>query len=415
MDIFTSTIRKLPNAIDDRLNFTLLPSTDDDWFTAHEARSCFLFSNAAQRWQEVVDSGNKSPQTWFILINSYMYDGFQIGGFPEVWQRRINFRAQDDLLNGQKNLLANMRLYLENCLRSAFAALPQELSCDDKFLAFKNPTPNQYTSSRTMDCFRYCIHVMRQLSRLTMFIGEISKRSVAARDSDSEAATALADTDVNSIDQTWNRYVDAANSTAQVIRNSSPHSYRFVNPLIANSIWYAAASLVVAKLFGPSDFDGRLAQSNFELLVTTLNKFEAFWQTPSVLKFKLKHLEETLHHLKRKPPAASSDSGVAIPDASVLLARNYDQSTSDIGNELWNPVDSDIPASIADSSNDILANLEQIDWTAPGLFDFNNMPTFGFGQPDLVQAMPFDMNFDPNEQPQNDFVNLTGIFSYPYQ
>lgn len=414
MDIFTSTIRRLPNAIDDRLNYTLLPSTDDDWFTGRESPSCFLVSDAARRWQEVVKSGNQSPQTWFILINSYMYDGFQIAIFPDVWHKRVGFQAQE-YMSSQKNYLPHLRLYLEDCLRSAFASLPPGLSCDDKFLAFKSPTPNQYTSSRTLDCFRYCIHVMRQLSRLTIFIGEISKKSLAGKNDEVETTDLPGDMDAGSIHQTWNRYVDAANSTAQVIRNSSPHSYRFVNPLIANSIWYAAASLVVAKLFGPSEFDARLAQSNFELLVTTLNKFEAFWQTPGVLKSKLKHLEETLQHVKRKPPAKSPSTELLPTDMPATPANGYEQPKPRSEQASWTQVDTNTPALTADSSEDILANLEQIDWTTPGLFDFSTMPTFGFGQADLLQTMPFDMNYDPNGQPQNDFLNLTGLFSYPYQ
>lgn len=213
----------------------------------------------------------------------------------------------------------------------------------------------------------------------------------------------------------WDRYVDAANLTAEIIRNSSPQHYQFVNPLIANSIWYAAASLVVAKLFGPPDFDSRTAASNFDLLVATLNKFEIFWQIPSVLKFKLRNLEDTLNHLRPKSVAMSpvpAETAIAEPQAPPPLSSNplstpfklpYDQRGGYVG-----------PNGIR-VTNDVFAGMDGQDWPSQDLFDFGAIPTFGFGQPDLMQPMPFDTYMDGGGMVPNDGINFNELFSYPYQ
>lgn len=216
----------------------------------------------------------------------------------------------------------------------------------------------------------------------------------------------------------WDRYVDAANLTAEIIRNSSPQHYQFVNPLIANSIWIAAASLVVARLFGPPDFDSRTAASNFDLLVATLNKFEIFWQIPSVLKFKLRNLEDTLRTLKPKsavmspapvdstmvesqiPPAVSSDP---LP-TPFRLPYEHDQRGGYVG-----------PNGIR-VTNDVYSGMEGQEWPSQDFFDFGAIPTFGFGQPDLMQPMPFDTTyFDGGNMMPNDGINFNELFSYPYQ
>lgn len=206
----------------------------------------------------------------------------------------------------------------------------------------------------------------------------------------------------------WDRFVDAANLTAEVIRNSSPMHYQFVNPLIANAVWYAAASLVVAKLFGPPGLDSRLAQSNFDLLVATLNKFELFWQIPSVLKHKLRNLEETLNHLKQKPaPTPQLEKLTTVFETGVPDACDFGKADFAQQQQAQQPDHS--------TSEDLYTGMGDQDWAQKELFDFNNIPTFNFSQSDPFEAMPIDANFENNTLVHNDGINFNELFMYPYQ
>jgi len=420
MDVFSSTIRRLPSAIDERLNYTFLPVHDENWFSGCETRSCFLAADAMQRWRDIAESGNRSPQTWFILVNSYMFDAHKLGAFPEVWAKRIGFdmAAQRSDDTGEK-LVPRMRDFLDNCLRCAQKSLPRELNWDEKFLSFNASIRLDGPSAQALDSARYCIHVMCQLARLMLCMWEVHHTTLSTMHSSTEQKPRLeaeaADArgaqhrqdEVKNEHLFWHRYVDAANLTAEVVRNSSPQHYQFVNPLIANALWYAAATLVVAKLFGPPGLDCRLAQSNFDLLVATLNKFELFWQIPSVLKYKLRNLEETLNALKQKPTSPSQ-----LQDLSAVLALGASRNGKSEEVDILPQYEQQLSQHASDN---LYTGFFGEDWAQQDLFDFSNIPTFGFGQSDLFQAMPIDANFENNTLMQNDGINFNDLFMYPYQ
>ncbi|KAK5943681.1 hypothetical protein PMZ80_004689 [Knufia obscura] len=420
MDIFTSTIRRLPNAIDERLNYTFLPVPDENWFTGVPAPTCFLAADATQRWKDIADSGNRSPQTWFILVNSYMFDAHKMGSFPEVWASRIGFDIAVQGLDGvEERFVPKMRDFLDNCLRCAHMSLPPELNWEARYLAFDGPMYSEGSSTQALDSARYCIHVMCQMARLMLCTPEVYRTTstIANSSTEQKRRPAAEDTDTlttqhheNGMDngrRFWDRYLDAANLIAEVIRNSSPQHYQFVNPLIANSIWYAAASLVVAKLFGPPGFDSRLGQSNFDLLVTTLNKYELFWQIPSVLKYKLRNLEVSLNHLKQKSAPTPQRQG-SIPILGSGVSSNETSATTGSTSQ-YDQQNSH------NTAEDLYTGLGGEDWLQQDLFDFSNIPTFGFGQADLLQPMPVDASFENNVLLQNEGINFNDLFMYPYQ
>lgn len=419
MDVFTCVIRRLPSAIDERFNFTYLPVSDNDWYKGNEAPSCFLVSNATERWREVSASGNRSPQTWFILINSYMYDAFKMGAFPEIWATKIGFQLSGETSG---NLLPKIRNLLDDCLRCAHMAMPEELNWQHRFLAFD--MSGNIDSSRALDSARYSIHIMAQLSRLMLYVWEVHRIAASDQGAEKEAKTPpgqetpvipaeSTNADLGSELQVWERYVDAANLTADVIKNSTPLHYQYVNPLISNAIWYAAAAMVVVKLFGPERFKRRLAASNFDLIVATLNRYEAFWQIPSILKHKLRDLEDKFAQLKAQTtPAVGTQSPDVVPtDQQVLPAAisvpapppatetRYDQPTD-------TAIDNEQLASLYDYGGQ--------DWTAQA-FNFGDIPAFGAGQSDLVQANLFDPFFDNTGFVLNDALNFNDLFMYPYQ
>lgn len=68
MDVFASTIRRLPTAIDGSLNLTLLPVPDSCWFNDIYQESCFLVEDCSLRWKHLARSGNQSSKSWFIVM-----------------------------------------------------------------------------------------------------------------------------------------------------------------------------------------------------------------------------------------------------------------------------------------------------------------------------------------------------------
>lgn len=72
MDVFASTLRRTPTAIDWRQMEILLPVDNADWFQCRPAASCFMEADENQRWKALQDSTNQSPKAWYLLINSLM-------------------------------------------------------------------------------------------------------------------------------------------------------------------------------------------------------------------------------------------------------------------------------------------------------------------------------------------------------
>jgi hypothetical protein len=68
MDVFASTLRRLPTAIYSGLNLTLLPVSDGCWFNNVYQDSCFLVEDCDLRWKHLAESGNQSAKAWFIVI-----------------------------------------------------------------------------------------------------------------------------------------------------------------------------------------------------------------------------------------------------------------------------------------------------------------------------------------------------------
>jgi len=62
MDIFASTVRRCPTAMDWSQNETLLPIEDEYWFQNKPRASCFLEKDLVRRWKVLQESGNHWPK-----------------------------------------------------------------------------------------------------------------------------------------------------------------------------------------------------------------------------------------------------------------------------------------------------------------------------------------------------------------
>lgn len=206
----------------DRLIFTHLPLSDEDWFTGTEASSSFLLPDASQRWRVIKESASKSPQSWFILINSYMFDAHKMTSFPFIWAKRIGLEADISITEeANDRLVPKMQDFIEDCLRSAYSSLPQELSWRGEALTFRARDSSDLVSPRSKDNARYRIHVMCQLGQLMLCTWQIQRHIANLSDEKSQSGTKSSSrAPPASHPPVWQRYVEGANLIADLVRSS---------------------------------------------------------------------------------------------------------------------------------------------------------------------------------------------------
>lgn len=287
MDVFASTIRRLPTAIDWSQNSTLLPAESFSY-----QKSSFLCLDPTLRWKSLVESKNRSGKAWFILLNSLMRNIQVIVYSPSAPQ--ANCTAEDR----EVELLA-----LANAIFCAVSSLPEELAYHGEVLTFRALDAQDLDDmllQRQSD--KYSLHLMTQLSHFMVNHHQI--RAMAPWFHESTDPLALQPAQIpgkaNSTD--WFNYMAAADEIVTVVRNSSVHHYRYVNPFLANTLWFAAAAQCSCRVFGPASLSRhrRLADSNLELLRLTIDRFIDFWGSTEMLKDKLARMESGLKSLMER-------------------------------------------------------------------------------------------------------------------
>ncbi len=273
-DVMASTIRRLPTAIDWNENETWLPVDDETWFANRCVKSCTLDPDPVLAWKALDKTGNTSPKAWFIVVNALMRRAHLLS-YPQAYSTR-SFLQHEEVPAGL-DLMANS-LY---CLT---ASLPPGLAYTGETLKFSS-------SSFQIDSDRHSIHLMTQLSRFMINhyqVFDSASRRLAEASSSNPSALTPAD------QAAWNHYLDAASEITTLIRNCPPHHIQYTNPFLANTIWLAAAAQVVSKSFGSVLIDSRTAESNLDVLRSSLNAFVSFWGVSDALKHKLGSLEQKL-------------------------------------------------------------------------------------------------------------------------
>ncbi|KAL5323733.1 hypothetical protein ACEPPN_008274 [Leptodophora sp. 'Broadleaf-Isolate-01'] len=274
-DVFASTIRRLPTAIDWKENETWLPIDDELWFANSCVRSCKLDPDPAAAWKLLQNSGNKSAKAWFVVVNALMRCAHLLS-YPQAYAAASSVEAGE--VPPGLDVLANS-LY---CLS---AALPTDLVYRGEFLKFS-------PGSLHTDSSKHGIHVMTQLSRFMINhyqVFDSTARKLGEKVSPTNSAV------LTSLDQVaWNHYLNAASEIVSLIRNCPPSHVQYVNPFLASTIWLAAAAQVASKSFGSALVDSRVADSNLDVLQTNLNGSVSFWGVSDTLKINLGILESRL-------------------------------------------------------------------------------------------------------------------------
>jgi hypothetical protein len=311
MDIFASTIRRLPTAIDPSMNLTMLPVPDSCWFNDIYQESCFLAEDCNLRWKHLARSGNQSAKAWFIVVNSLMRNTQRI-----VYPAGLAMQSL-----GGKGTETELSI-MANCLYCTITSLPAHLTYHGESLDFRPPaSPQDATNPRQEHADKYSIHLMTQLCRFMIYNHKICARAPWLAHAKNNTTTPTPTTsNINDNDSTtrqaeseWSNYMKAADEVVTAVRNSSADHHRYVNPFLVNTLWFAAAAQCACRVFGPPALDSgstygyfrRLAGSNLDLLKLAIGRFIDFWGGMENLKGKLDRLETGLLNLMARPAGAN--------------------------------------------------------------------------------------------------------------
>ncbi|KAF2837734.1 hypothetical protein M501DRAFT_994955 [Patellaria atrata CBS 101060] len=319
-DVFASTVRKLPTAIDWAQNNTWLPVDDEAWYAGIYRPSCVLAIDPAIRWKQLESSGNQSAKAWFIVVNSLMRSA-QLVSYPQFFSHSsrimLDLESQRPSAEGITLLpeltdTAQMDLdILANSLCCVIIALPPGLAFRGEALNFAYyqtapVLPNSY--QQAFDT--YSLHIMIQLTRFMIYHNHVSRlscnnTSVSTPGSSQSLGTsptinsAPPKTISPSARAAWNHYLTAASEIVSLLRSSPPSHVQHVNPFLGSTIWLTAATQVVYRFFDPPAHQRRAIDSNLDLLRLTFNRYVAFWNISKALQENLEGVERKLERLRR--------------------------------------------------------------------------------------------------------------------
>ncbi|KAK1758583.1 hypothetical protein QBC47DRAFT_295255 [Echria macrotheca] len=296
MDVFASTIRRLPTAIDPSLNLTKLPVSDACWFKRTYQPSCFLVEDCGARWKALARSGNQCAKAWFIVINSLMRNTQRLV-YPAGSHQSLGTTNHDEL-----SIMAN-------CLYCTVTSLPSGLAYQGETLTFRGGFRADGTSPRQAHADLYSIHLMTQLCRFMIYHHKICARAPWLSRQKDKAPPQLS----GEATSEWSNYISASDEIVSIVRSSARDHFRFVNPFLANTLWFAAAAQCACRVFGPPSFNKRLTGSNLDLLRLTIDRFIAFWDGMGNLGGKLARIETGLQNLMNKPGSDIRGNGDSLP------------------------------------------------------------------------------------------------------
>lgn len=282
MDVFASTIRRLPLSIDWTQNCVFLPASDVNWFNGTYQASCYLQVDPTSRWKRLSQSGNTSARAWFIVINSLMRTAC---AQLVMYTQSPGVEKNTESTNTELNILAN-------CLYCATASMPPELVYQGEYLGFGTRTSSQGTSLRQLHCDIYSLHLMSQLFRFITHHHKICAQAPwLNKDRQGDGACSQVDRSA------WHNYMKACDDIVTIVRNSSSDHHKYINPFLINTLWFAASAQIACKVFGPDSINKQLASSNFDLLTLAIDKSIEFWDCVDILKHRLSRIEGRLERL----------------------------------------------------------------------------------------------------------------------
>ncbi|RJE20073.1 hypothetical protein PHISCL_07592 [Aspergillus sclerotialis] len=313
MDVFATTIRRTPTAVDWSQIDTLLPVADSYWFQCKPHSSCFLEMDPIHRWKALQRSGNESPKAWFIVINSLMKDAQRISnprGVPSV--SRLSGTQPTSSIDSRNScrwdrpIAARQRLeVITNAVQCFRLALPKHLKYNNQYLGFDARIPGQYTSLRQEHSSIYNIYMMTQLARLMIHrydaFGQFRPAS-PSRDQDTtddpERANASGRKDWTE-SLAIKQFFEAADDLLAIVRRSCDDHVRHINPFLSSTIWLASAVLLVRSRLCRLESMRSVIKSRYEVMHLTYRKCVDFWDMHTTVQQNLETLEQRLEACPR--------------------------------------------------------------------------------------------------------------------
>lgn len=291
MDVFATTIRRTPTAVDWSQLETLLPVDDEHWFDCKPTQSCFFQKDPILRWKALADSGSQSPKAWFIVINSLMKEAQRISsprGIPNG-----NGPSSDRMDEARQRLEV-----IANAVYCFQLALPSHLKYRQQHLGFDARIHGEVSSLRQIHCSIYNIYMMTQLARLMIYRYDVFKGRFHVALPTHELDVNRENSDMNAKGKTErlavNEYFEAADDMLTIIHRSCDHHIRYINPFLSNTIWLASAvHLMRSQLCRPGAIKSAV-KSRYEVLHLTYKRCVRFWDMHTTVQQNLETLEEQL-------------------------------------------------------------------------------------------------------------------------
>lgn len=323
MDVFASTIRRTPPAIDWSQIETLLPVEDEHWFDGRPRPSCFMARDPIHRWKTLHECGNQSPKAWFLVINSLMKEAQTISS-PRRIPNRSPCRQRRPRRNGSQVGLestaslsddANQKLEtLANSVQCFTLVLPENLRYRNQYLNFEARTPGQVSSTRQDHCSIYNIYVMVQLAQLMIHRYDVFRSlSPGTKPEQGPANPGLQNptpTGSHSMSDTDNvalaQYFEAADNILAIVKRSCGGHIRYINPFLSSTIWLASAVQIFRQEFEHGETRRTFIKSKFEVLYMTYKQCVTWWNIHTALQQNLEALETQLESFRKFNDSAKS-------------------------------------------------------------------------------------------------------------
>ncbi|GKZ25826.1 hypothetical protein AbraCBS73388_001637 [Aspergillus brasiliensis] len=123
MDVFASTIRRTPTAINWTQIEVLLPVDNAHWFSGDPTSSCFMEYDPSQRWKALQDCGNQSAKAWYLIISSFMKEAQMVHdpqGVPKTVNRDYHHLSSNRRVSASEPTM-EARLKLETLANAPLA------------------------------------------------------------------------------------------------------------------------------------------------------------------------------------------------------------------------------------------------------------------------------------------------------
>ncbi|KAM5357120.1 hypothetical protein ACJZ2D_016592 [Fusarium nematophilum] len=316
MDVFASTIRRCPTAIDWSMNKTHLPVDDELWFRDQYCRSSFLDLKAGDRWKRLKESGNESPISWFIVMNSLMRDGQVFsranlpGILPDIDPGNDIPTAGQEVQNAfRERFLAHDAKELSSivsAIQLTVASLPESLMYKGEKLTFGDQENLRLSrtqgprSERRRDCAKYGIFLMTQLARFMTFqqnaFNEVASGFVFTETprAPSFGWTAKKPAESLATCEGLHNCLQAADDILAILRNSSESHTKWVNPFLASTVCLVTSVQVLRKVYDLPGVQENGTDSDYAFLRLVYHGFAQFWRTPLALQENLDLLQDRL-------------------------------------------------------------------------------------------------------------------------